>query len=233
MNRELFLEELERQLQDLTEEERAEALRYYRELFAETAPDEEEELLRRLGSPETVAAELREGLRDEKAGAGSGETAQGRPDPGALVERGRRDRRRNGLLLLVLFLVFGLPIAGAVISAGFSVAAGLAGCLLGVVGGLLGLIFAGFVTALGLFVSGIALAVIGIIHLASPPNGLMLMSMGFLMLSAAMFLSIAVKWGGATAVPGVVRFAVGLVRRFCRWVQGLIRRMFGRGGAAI
>lgn len=240
MSKERFLRELELLLQDLTEEEREEILEYYRELFAEAAPEEEAEILRNLGSPETVAAELREGLR----GATGTDFSEFRQVPGEYVRpRGRgqsgtregstaSDRRRDALLLIVLFLVFGLPIAGTILSAGFSAAAGIAGCLLGVVGGLFGLVIGAFVTACAFLVAGVALVVTGIVNLASPAMGLMLMCLGFLALSAAMLLLILAKWGLTTAVPGVFRFSVWLLRRLCGWAADLIRRIFGRGGAS-
>lgn len=237
MNREQFLSELEELLQELTAEEREEALRYYRDLFAEAGPDGEAEILRRLGRPEKVAAEILDGLR---GGADAGEfTERGyqdeRFDDERLVPERRvrsREGRRDGVLLLVLFLVFGLPLVGTILSAGFSLAAGLLGGGLGIVAGLIGLIFGGVVLALGLLVSGIVMVFVGIFNLMSPADGLMFMCLGFLMLSASMLAAVAAKWGCTSAVPGVIRFCCSAVRRICACAAGVVRRVFGRGGAA-
>ncbi len=245
MNQEDFLKELEELLSDLAPDEREEALRYYQDLFAEAGPKGEAELLRRLGDPMKVAAEIREGL-------------QGSPDAGEFTERGYRDerfdddylapekyagqgrqseagrgseKRRNGILLFVLFLVFGLPILGTILSAGFSVVTGLLGCVIGILGGLISLVFGGFVAATAFLVSGAACIFVGIINLTAPAMGLMLMSFGFLMLAAALLLFVAAGWGAKIAIPGVFRGSVHLVRGACGWCGRLLRRIFGRGGA--
>ncbi len=144
----------------------------------------------------------------------------------------RAERRRNGLLLFVLFLVFGLPLAGTILSAGFSVVGGLFGCVFGILGGLVALVFGGFVTAAAFLASGALLVIVGIVNLTAPAMGLMLMCLGFLMLAGAMLLLALSGWGLRTAIPGVFRFSMDLVRGVCRWVGRLFRRIFGKGGAA-
>lgn len=164
--------------------------------------------------------------------------------------KGRRARRsgnggvgagsgRNGLLLLLLFIFFGLPLMGTIISAGFSIVFGLLGGVLGIFGGLFGLIVAGFAGIVGLIASGAGFIGKGVgmlVAMASLPVGLMSICLGFLSLSAGVLLIIAVRWGCTTAVPGVCRFCVGLVGRFCRWFVGILRRLldriFGKGGVA-
>ncbi len=246
MNRENFLRELEELISDLSPDEREEVLRYYQDLFAEAGPDGEEEILKRLGDPMKVADEIREGLK-------------GDPDAGEFTERGYRDERfdddylapekyagqggrseagrgsekkRDGILLLVLFLVFGLPIAGTILSAGFSVVAGLIGCVIGILGGLISLVFGGFVSAAAFLVSGVACIFVGIINLTAPAMGLMLMCLGFLLLAAALLLFVVSGWGMKIAIPGVFRGFMNLVRGVCGWCGRLFRRIFGKGGAA-
>ena len=248
MNYEYFLRELEYLLSDLADDERDEVLRYYHDLFEEAGPEKEEEILRHLGSPSKVAEEIREGLR---SGAEDGEfTEQGYRDahygkyfhmPDQYAQPDVRDfdgkkqkseRRRNGILLFVLFAVFGLPLAGTIISAGFSLVFGLIGGIVGILVGLLGLIFGGFATALGLLVSGILIVIVGICNLTAPAMGLMLMCVGFLILAASMVIIIAAKWGCTTVLPGICRFCVDMIRRLCGGIWRLCRRIFGRGGVA-
>lgn len=142
------------------------------------------------------------------------------------------ERGRNGLLLLVLFLVFGLPLAGTVISAGFSIVGGLFGCVIGILGGLIGLVFGGFVTAAAFLASGVSCVIVGVINLTAPAMGLMVMCLGFLMLAAAMLLLAASRWGLRTAIPGVFHVSIDFARGICGWVVRLFRRLFGKGGAA-
>ena len=56
MTKQEFLQRLARLLEDVTREEREEALRYYEEYFDEAGPEQEQALLNELGSPEKVAA---------------------------------------------------------------------------------------------------------------------------------------------------------------------------------
>ncbi len=164
--------------------------------------------------------------QDAKAGSG-GEYYAYEKDAAARSA----ERRRNGLLLLVLFLVFGLPLAGTVLSAGFSIVAGLLGCVFGILGGLIGLVFGGFVTAVALLVSGVLCVFSGIVNLTAPAMGLMLMCFGFLMLAVAMLLFVAARWGLKTAIPGVFRVSIDFARGICRWIGRLVRRILGKGGA--
>ena len=59
MSRETFMKELEYLLQDIGEEERADALAYYRDYLDEAGPEREEQALAEFGSPERVAAMIR------------------------------------------------------------------------------------------------------------------------------------------------------------------------------
>ena len=102
MNRETFLRELEYLLQDMGEEERADALAYYRDYLDEAGPENEEKVIREFGSPERVAAMIRAG---EKGGMEDGgeftETGYGDErfkDPGYEVRRpnGGAPMRRAG-----------------------------------------------------------------------------------------------------------------------------------------
>lgn len=58
MNKEEFMKELEYLLQDIPEEEKEDALEYYRD-YLEEAGEEEEQVLREFGSPERIAAMIR------------------------------------------------------------------------------------------------------------------------------------------------------------------------------
>lgn len=81
MNRETFMKELEYLLQDISEEEKADALAYYTDYLDEAGPEEEARVLAEFGSPERIAAMIRADL------AGSLE------DGGGFTERGFEDER--------------------------------------------------------------------------------------------------------------------------------------------
>lgn len=69
MNQKQFLEELAQLLQDIPEEERNEALEYYRCYFEDAGIENEASVLEELGSPKQVADSLKRGM-DQSADAG-------------------------------------------------------------------------------------------------------------------------------------------------------------------
>lgn len=80
MSREVFMERLESLLAEITVEERAEALQYYADYFADAGPENEAKVIGELGSPERVAAMIKAGLK-------------GSMEDGAFTEHGYRDER--------------------------------------------------------------------------------------------------------------------------------------------
>lgn len=70
MNRVQFMTELAALLQDISAEERVEAMKYYNDYFDEAGEENEEDIIRELGSPDKVAAEVKAGLGEASASAG-------------------------------------------------------------------------------------------------------------------------------------------------------------------
>lgn len=66
MNRKEFLEQLERLLWDIPEQERAEALDYYRNYFEDAGEENESGVIQELGSPGKVAAMILADLEEEQ-----------------------------------------------------------------------------------------------------------------------------------------------------------------------
>lgn len=166
----------------------------------------------------------------DSEGGGSGfEEEQARPGRRRNEEAGRR---RNGFLILVLFLIFGLPIAGSILSAGASVVAAIVAALLGGFAGLFGLIAGGVAMVFGLFVTGVALVIAGCVNMSLPAIGAMVIGWGFLVMAAAFLLAVLVKWACTTVVPGLIRFCIDLTKKACVWVRNLVCRLRGKGGAA-
>lgn len=362
MKKEEFLRELEYLLSDLPDEEREEAVGYYRDYLDEAGQPDEEELIGRLGSPEKTAAEIRAGLsgnsqgeftergyqderfreayhvpdqyaeivaadgkarkdsesgsakgtereqesensgwasferegkscreewskwrkereqrferaqgqcggRQERAGArqerrserareryernqerrdrgntgeprwweykGSKGQQSGRADDvweGEVVGRersgGRGDNGNRGLILFLLLLFFGLPAAGTVIGAGFSIVGGILGGIFGIFGGVFGLVAAAFAAAVGIFGGGIALILSGAADWTTPAVSLMSIGGGFLLLALAMLLLILTKWGCGTAVPWMIRLIRDIIRTGIGWLRELSDRIF-------
>lgn len=82
MSRDEFMRQLEQLLEDVAEEEKKEALSFYRSYFEDAGVENEERILKELESPEKVAATIRAGTGMDGA-AGTGE----------YTERGFEDHR--------------------------------------------------------------------------------------------------------------------------------------------
>lgn len=59
MNRQEFMNQLERLLSDVPEAERQDALAYYEDYFDEAGPEQEAQVIQDLGSPGRVAATIK------------------------------------------------------------------------------------------------------------------------------------------------------------------------------
>lgn len=236
MGKEEFLRELEYLLTDLPEEERQEALQYYQDYFEDAGPQREQDIISQLGSPAKVAAELKGSLAGQEDGgefSERGYRAEWYAEDNRVPDQyEKRSQRRNGFLILLLFLIFGLPIAGSILSAGASVVAAIVAALLGGFGGLFGLIAGGVAMAFGLFVTGVALVIAGCVNMSLPAIGAMVIGWGFLVLAAAFLLAVLVKWACTTVVPSLIRFSIDLIKKACVWVRNLVCRLWGKGGAA-
>lgn len=81
MSRDEFMRELEYLLQDIPDEDKADAIAYYRDYLEEAGPENEESAIREFGSPERVAAIIRADL--------SGNLEQG----GEFTDHGYEDER--------------------------------------------------------------------------------------------------------------------------------------------
>jgi uncharacterized membrane protein len=65
MNRQEFLNELENLLQNIPSADRQEAIQYYQDYFEDAGVENEEQVIRELGSPQRVAAIIQEDLKNE------------------------------------------------------------------------------------------------------------------------------------------------------------------------
>ena len=71
MNRIEFIAELEKLLQNISAEERNEAVQYYREYFEDAGIENEQHIIEELGSPRKVAETIKAGLK-----GGDGESGE-------------------------------------------------------------------------------------------------------------------------------------------------------------
>lgn len=218
MNRKRFMYELEKLLKDLPANEREEAIQYYNDYFDDAGAENEARVIEELGSPEQVAATIREGMAD-----GSAEyTEHGYEDPRfrshqdisaeyreAQEEKSSPKKNGSGMwkfLCIVLLCILLCPI---VFPLGVAVLAVAAAVIIGVIGIGIGAVVAG----LALPIAGIATIIYGIYKLfLLPAVGIALGGIGCLLLAAGILICLLVVWIFGKAVPWLIRGLVSLIR---------------------
>lgn len=183
MTKEQFLFQLEQQLLDIPQEEREEAMEYYRDYFNDAGEENEERVIAELGSPKKVAASIKEGLksgREDTSGNGQLPQTRGGTKSYSGANRGRQqtDSRSKWILILIVgILTFPVWIG---------LAAALFGILIAVVAVLVTLTIAVVaVMAAGLF-AGVVCIVFGIVRFVTGRflSGIMTFGVGMLAFAA-------------------------------------------------
>lgn len=134
MSRKEFLSQLEQALQGMPAEECRRAVEYYENYFDEAGPENEQEVLQQLGTPEKVAADILRDYRDvaqrpQNPHENNRNDTHGSKNGSSQQMRDRFRSMDNGqkLLMLVLLLVAAVVIAPVCV---------------GVIGGIGGILFA-------------------------------------------------------------------------------------------
>ena len=170
MDKREFLKRLQECLTDLTSEERAEALGYYEEYFADAGKENEADVLLTLGSPEQVAEQIKAGLLKAEEGmfteSGYREKMESDNPPGVYGYQGQkkkksnyRDKKKNGmsggmLILIIVLSIMASPIILTIGATLFGAAVGVLGCILGLIIVAIALLVALFAVGIALFVAG-------------------------------------------------------------------------------
>ncbi len=224
MNRREFMEQLRRLLYDIPVKDREEALEYYEGYFDDAGVENEASVIRELGSPGRIAAEIKAGLNsDPNAGeytdtgyhntqAGNSETDSGyRPARyGQASQRNRPKKKMDSgvkTLLIIAFAVISFPIWGGLLGVVFSLVMGIVGILLGL---LVGTLFGG----IGIAIVSVVLAVVGITNMATSFSlGLAMLGMGMVLLALGIVLLVGFGWLVSKAIPALVRFMIDLFHK--------------------
>lgn len=211
MTKEQFLFQLEQLLLDLPQEEREEAIAYYREYFNDAGSENEDSIIEELGTPEKVAASIREGLDTDTE---TGTVDQPPQMRGAGVGEGKRTAKRQGdarskWILIILVAVFTFPL------------------WIGVAGTAFGLIVAAVLTVLGVSIAIAAVAVVGII------GGVIAAIVGIMRFATGGFASGLMTFG-----VGMLLVALGclcavlmllLFGKFVPWLLRAVSNLFHNG----
>lgn len=225
MTREEFLRRLNELLSDVTDEERAEAIRFYEEYLDDAGPEQEAQVLAELGSPEKVAAIIRANVpgsrvqpEPQTAQAQSGPAAPNagaaaaiplppyaRPGavPPAPPRKGMSDRTILLIILAVVLFPLWIGLAGTIF-----------GILMGLVGAALGLFFGGVGTVVGIV--AVLAANTPAAFAAGWPTGLFMVGLCLLALALGIALIAVAVWLVAWLLPACWR----LIMRAWRALTG-------------
>ena len=208
MNRVEFMRQLESLLWDLPESDRVDAIAYYNDYFDEAGVENEERVLKELGSPERVAAIIKADLNDsgnEKAEYTEQGYSDGRQGVNPNTPAPRKQKKALPVALIIVLLVFAAPVL-------LGVGGGLLGGILGLIGGLIGLVAGG----IGMLVGGVVSLVSGIIKLIfSPLKGLILLGTGSLITALGLLFVVFL-------VLCIFKWLPKLFRKIVSWIKEVI-----------
>lgn len=195
MNRARFMEQLERLLSDISEEERREALEYYESYFDEAGPEKEASVIQELGSPEKVAASIKEDLKGQGEESVKDSAHEYRPKP----------KRGAGIVaLIIILLIFLTPFLPE----------GTGGILAVIILFPLVVILGVGGAAVGLFIGGVAAVAAGIgTCAANPAVGVLSIGVGCILAAAALVGLVFVVWFVSRLLPGALRWFTDLCNR--------------------
>jgi len=238
MNRTEFLDRLTALLSDIPENERQEALQYYNDYLDDAGAEKEQDVLDALGSPETLAASIREGLMEDGLEKGEfsergfqtgekrekfGEVTDRRQTGGtdqshAAGHKNKESKKNTGmLLLLIICALFAAPVLLPLAFAALITAAALAVAVV--------------VVTLVLLITGIICIIAGVISLIvalvkiliAPAAAMVAIGIGLVSIGAGILLVLVMGWILVKAFPGCFRSCAGLCRRL----------LVGKGGRQI
>ena len=194
MKKEQFLAELERLLFDISEEERQEALAYYRDYLEDAGEENLEEVLKELESPQKVAGCIRDGIysgmgydteslkypplkrepEEKKENTGRWTGNYGSYQSTAVA--GRNNKTSKWILVLIV-IIFTCPLWLSV-----------GGVLIGAVAAIIGLLVALIGTVASGICAGVVAVLVGLVKAVtvSAASGLVLMGTGFLSIAVSL-----------------------------------------------
>lgn len=215
MSREEFMRELEYLLSDIPDEEKVDAIEYYKDYLEEAGQENEEAVIKEFGSPERIAAMIRSnitgslvdggeftdnGYQDERFRDPNYQMAK-RYDLPEISDTDEKNEQRNsfdqtdkknnnGKVIKIVVWIILIIVASPLL---MGVGSGLAGLLVGLIGVLIAVAVAVGAITLALFAAAVAVAVAGIASMILHPlSGMLLLGLGILFLGLA-FVSLAVS----------------------------------------
>ena len=208
MNRVEFIQELERLLMDIPENDRMDAIAYYQDYFDEAGADNEAQVIRELGSPEKVADTIKAGFTNTSA-------RQEAP----LQEK--KKKRDFPLALIIILVIFASPLLVGVGGGAFGIILGVLGVVFGIIVAVIVTVFAVAVAMLACgiacVVAGVACIVVGLMRaVTSTVEGLVLVGVGGITFAIGVLFTILFVWCAFKWLPMLFRWTIDLIQRLFR-----------------
>lgn len=235
MNRIEFMTILASLLQDVPAEERREAMKYYNDYFDDAGAENEEQVIRELGSPEKIAATIKEGIngyagnegeftdtgyhepkfekqkvpetRDEKANGKAGAYQYSYENKTNEAKKEPWNSKPLKIILIITIAIVAVPIIVPVV---LGILAAVAGCILALVAILVALVIAAAAVA----ITGIVIFGVGVVHLFTEfAVGLALTGAGLIILLLGAIATVAAVKLCIVIVPGIIKGIVWICRK--------------------
>lgn len=239
MNREQFIAQLARLLQDLPPAERQEAIRYYQEYFDDAGEENEDAVIQELGSPGKVAASIKANLQYGGSTFGANGTdmentgtesqtkdADGWQNADTQGQNGQQQTWQNRSTQSPYAMQARKPKRGVggwalliiILVFASPMLLGVGGGALGIFIRILATVFAlwisFFAVAIGMIGGGIAVLIKGILHaISSPAAGLVSMGGGLICIALGILCAVFFLWFTFQLCPRVLRTTLNFISR--------------------
>ncbi len=183
MNRKEFLRKLQLELYKLPRHEIDDAIAYYNEYFEEAGVDQEQAVIKELGTPSKIATQIKAdyAVRQLESMESNRSNSDGNYNTGTGSNKNdKAPGKLSAAWWVVIGIVGGIFAAPVAIPVAFALAAVLVGLFITIVA----LLFAGLVTAIVLIVLSIVAVIVGLTLLAtSAPLAVLVIGLGLMGLS--------------------------------------------------
>ena len=204
MSREEFMRQLEKLLMDVSEEEKREALSYYRSYFEDAGEENEERILKELESPEKVAA-TEHGFEDQRFENRQTVDLRKKSSQDQSESRSTYSGNRTlNMILIAAIVIVTSPFWG--------------GLLVGILGSVFGTAIGILAATFALYVAGGVLVGVGIgqFVVGGAAIGFALVGAGMIVLALAILMTALCIWICGKAIPWI-----------CNVIGRLWRSIFG------
>jgi uncharacterized membrane protein len=227
MNKEEFLERLEELLADLPQEERIDALTFYRSYFEDAGEENEAQVIEELGSPEKVVESIIGDTTGDSQDRNGSEAAYGgnyRWDDRqySAPQEEKKSYKTTAIVLGIILAVLTCPIWGSILIAAI-------GILIGIICLVFGILVAAVAVTAALFAVGVSLVISGIAAIiVTPIIGIGLVAAGLIILGISILALLLVVLMFGKFLPWFCRTIAGGCKKFMLLVRDK-RKAWKRG----